>query len=442
MRNKAHLSLAVQAVMTALLAALVVFLARGVVREVERTTEEKALTLTRTVVAAIRGVIRHGPDQEGRVQAILSEVGQSPEVLTVGIVDESLTPLILRGSSPPSHFVLRQAAPLLVRSDDIVVSLPLYVESGCMASGACTCSAGHCPCGADDSWSVPAGEYRVFLVLDRTVATGVTWPIVGVAALGVLMLMALFAVTAAWIRSLAARERLARGMALEQQRRQSLESLSLLAAGLAHEIRNPLGAIRGLAQLLHEQSRDDESGRHASLMIHELDRVVERLEEFLDFARPRKARESRVDLGELARKTATLLRPDADAAGLHLHVRVEGNAPIEVPGDAASLEELLLNLALNAIEASNPGGCMEISVDSPASGPVIIVADTGHGIAADDLPRLFEPYFTTKQRGSGLGLAISRRIAEDHQAVLTLTNAPNQGALATVAFLGEPGERP
>jgi signal transduction histidine kinase len=442
MRNKAHLSLTVQAVMTALLAALVVFLARGVVREVERTTEEKALTLTRTVAAAIRGVIRHGPDQEGRVQAILSEVGQSPEVLTVGIVDESLNPLILRGASLPSPLVLRQANPLLVRSDDLVVSLPLDVDSGCIASGSCTCSAGLCPCGADDSWSVPAGEYRVFLVLDRTVATGVTWPIVGVAALGVFMLMALFAVTAAWIRSLAARERLARGMALEQQRRQSLESLSLLAAGLAHEIRNPLGAISGLAQLLHEKSRDDESRNHTSLMIHELERVVERLEEFLDFARPRKAQEGRVDLGKLARKTATLLKPDADAAGLTLNVRIEGSALIEVPGDEGSLEELLLNLALNAIEASNPSGRIEISVESAAAGPVIRVADTGHGIADEDLPRLFEPYFTTKQRGSGLGLAISRRIAEDHRAVLSLTNAPGQGAVATVLFLGEPGERP
>ncbi|MCU0662273.1 MAG: ATP-binding protein [Myxococcota bacterium] len=442
MRNRTHLSLAAQAVMTALLAVLIVFLARKVVREVERTTEEKATTLTRTVVAAIRGVIRHGPDQEGRVQGILSEVGQSPEVLAVGIVDDALTPVAHRGASLPSPDVLRQARPLRASLKDIVVVWPFDVESGCMASGACHCAPGRCACGAQESWAVPAGRYHVVLVLDRTALAGVTWPIVGVAALGVAMLLVLFAVTVAWIRSLAARERLARDMALEQQRRQGLESLRLLSTGLAHEIRNPLGAVRGLAQLIHEQSKDEGSLRHTSLMLHEIDRMVERLEEFLDFARPRKRKENRVDLGELARKTATLLGPDAEAAGLSLEVSVQGRHPIEVVGDASALEELLLNLALNAIEASGSGGRIEIAVEVVGGGPSIRVVDAGRGIAAEDLPRLFQPYFTTKERGSGLGLAISARIAEDHHAVLSLTNGSGQGAVATLTFFREPGERP
>jgi signal transduction histidine kinase len=418
--------------MTALLALLIIFLARKVTQEVERTTEEKALTLTRTIVVAIRGVIRHGPDQEGRVQGILNEVVRSPEVLTVGIVDDTQTPLAVLGASLPDREVLLRARPLLAREQDIVVALPFEVKSGCMASGACLCATGHCACGGDDSWAVAAGRYHVVLVLDRSAVTGLTWPIVAVAALGVVMLLILFFVTMAWIRSLAARERLAREMALEQQR----------IHGLAHELRNPLGAVRGLAQLLHEQRANTDSPGHTTLMLSEIDRMVERLEEFLDYARPRKKKEERVDLGELARKTATLLRPDAELAGLSLDVDLQGSQSKEVIGDGAALEELVLNLTLNAIEASSPGGQLRLLVDSVRTGPRVRVVDTGHGISPGDLPRLFDPYFTTKERGSGLGLAISRRIAEDHHAVLSLTNGPDRGAVATLTFFTEPGERP
>jgi len=443
MRNRPHLALALQAVLTALLALLIVFLARKVTREVERTTEEKALTLTRTVVVAIRGVIRHGPDQEGRVQGILHEVARSPEVLTIGIVDDAQAPLAALGAPLPGQEVLRQAKPMIARSGDIVVTLPFEVESGCMASGACLCKTHACTCGGgDDSWAVPAGRYHVVLVLDRSAIKGLTWPIVAVAALGVVMLLILFLVTRAWIRSLAARERLARDMALEQQRRQELESLRQLAAGLAHELRNPLGAVRGLAQLLHERRADHDPDGHTALMIHEIDRMVERLEEFLDFARPRKKKEDRVDLVALATKTATLLRPDSEAAGLSLEVGVQGSDPVVVTGDAAALEELILNLALNAIEASAPGGRIELAVDAGPSGPRVRVIDAGHGIAPGDLPRLFDPYFTTKERGSGLGLAISRRIAQEHRAELSLANGDDGGAVATLLFPAEPGGRP
>ncbi len=440
MRNRPHQALAVQAIITILLALLIVFLARKVTREVDRTTEEKALTLTRTVVVAIRGVIRHGPDQKGRVQGILDEVSQSPEVLSVGIVDDAHRPLYVLGGELPGQKILSQVKPLLARSRDIVVALPFDVASGCMASGTCLCTPNQCPCGADDSWAAPAGRYHVVLVMDRTAIAEVTWPILGVTALGVVMLLILFAVTVAWFRSLAARERLARDMALEQQRLMGLESLRLLAAGLAHELRNPLGAVRGLAQLIHEQRADADSPGHTALMLDEIDRMVERLEEFLDFSRPRKKKEDRVDLGEIARRTAMLLRPDAEEAGISLEVNFHGHPSTEVIGDSAALEELFLNLVLNAIEASSPGGRIEIAVDSVTSGPRVRVIDTGHGIPPADLPRLFDPYFTTREKGSGLGLAISRRIAEDHHAMLTLTNGQDSGAVATLTFFTESGE--
>jgi signal transduction histidine kinase len=253
------------------------------------------------------------------------------------------------------------------------------------------------------------------------------------------VLLALLVAAGLLARSIRERGRLARDVALEQQRRRGLESLGLAAAGLAHEIRNPLGAIRGYTQLLRERAADPDSRDRAALMLKELDRVGERLEEFLGFARKRSRAAAPVDLAALAAEAISLFRPDADAAGIALSL--EGDAgPLVVSGDAAALKELITNLVLNAVQACAGGGRVVVRTARGAFGPELTVADDGPGVRAEDLPRLFEPYFTTKDRGSGLGLAISRRIAEDHGAALTLENAPGRGALARLAFLSGRGE--
>jgi signal transduction histidine kinase len=427
--------LLLQAVMTAGLAILIALLARSVVTQVDRAAGDKARTLARTVVSAIQGVIHFGPDQEGRAHGILEEVARDPEVLSVGIVEPDGAPVMASGAVLPRADLPAGREPLATSDGRLVVALPFDVPSGCLASpGSCRCATGGCLCGGDDAWAVPAGEYLLVLVLDRGAAGRMKTPVVAVAALGVAILAALLVVAGLLVRSLGARERLARRMALEQQRRQSLESLGLLAAGLAHEIRNPLGSIRGWAQLLHEQAADPEGRERTALMLGELDRVGERLEEFLGFARKRRLAAGPVDLAALARKTAALLQPDVESAGIGLAV-VAPEAPVAVTGDEAQLGELLLNLALNAVEACGPGGSIRLEVRAGAAGPTCEVADDGRGIRPEDLGRLFDPYFTTKERGSGLGLAISRRIAEDHGAILTVENAPGRGAVARLAFL-------
>jgi signal transduction histidine kinase len=431
--------LLLQVLMTAGLAVLILYLARGVVTQVDRAAEEKTLTLARTVVSAIQGVIRHGPDQEGRIHGILEEVARDQEVLGVGIAELDGSPVMAAGEPLPEAENPAGRESLTTIDGRLVAVLPFDVPSGCMASpGACQCAAGGCLCGGDDDWAVPAGEYLLMLVLDRGAAGRLKGPVVAVAALGVAILAVLLVVAGLLVRSLGARERLARKMALEQQRRRSLESLGLLAAGLAHEIRNPLGSIRGWAQLLHEQAADPEARERTALMLGELDRVGERLEEFLGFARKRRPAAAPVDLGALARKTAALLQADAEAAGIGLAV-VAPEAPVTVIGDGGQLGELLLNLALNAVEACGSGGSIRLEVRAGNAGPTIDVVDDGRGILPGDLDRLFDPYFTTKERGSGLGLAISRRIAEDHGAILTLGNRPERGAVARLAFVGGSG---
>jgi signal transduction histidine kinase len=415
------------------LAALIAMLARGAITQVEHASEEKASTLARTVVSAIEGVIRHGPDQEGRIYSILEEVSRDAEVVSVGIVHPDGEPLVVRGEAIP-HLADPTGDLSLTRSGRrIVAVVPFDVSSGCMSPGACNCGPGACTCGGREQWDMPPGSYRLALVMEMDSADRVRAPLIAVAAVGIAVLLGLLVATGLLARSIAVRGQLARDVALEQQRRRSLESLGLVAAGLAHEIRNPLGAIRGYAQLLHEHAGDDESRGRAGLMLPELDRVAERLEEFLGFARKRKPAASPVDLAALAAEVVTFFKPDADAAGTALSLETPRGRPV-VEGDAAELKELITNLVINALQACADGGEVIVRTARTATGVELTVIDDGPGIRPEDLPRLFEPYFTTKDRGSGLGLAISRRVAEDHGAVVTLENAPGRGAVARLTF--------
>ncbi len=415
------------------LAAAFMVMAKGALDSVEQSAHDRATTLGRTVVRSIKGVIRHGPDQEGRVYGILDEVSSDPEVLGVGIVDPSGKALVVRGDPLPDLDNIAPGQAVTTEQGTLVLVLHFDVPSGCMAPGSCQCGAGACTCGADTPWGIPPGSFGLVLVMDATSTSRVTATIVAQAALAIVLFAGLVVVAFLLMRSTRAREQLTRDVALEQQRRRSLESLGLLAAGLAHEIRNPLASIRGFAQLMHEQTDDDESRERSALMMAEMDRVSERLTEFLGFARKRKLDVKDVDLAALVRHAAFMLEPDAGEAGIVIDVDGAGGRPI-VEGDEHQLEELVLNLLLNSIQASAAGGRITVSVSEGTAGVSMIIRDRGSGIRPDDLPHMFEPYFTTRERGSGLGLAISRRIAEDHGAVLTLDNAPGGGAVARLVF--------
>jgi len=432
-KGRANIWLVLMVCLAVGLGAAFVVLAKGALERVERASQDKARTLARTVIYAMKGVTRYGPDQEGRVYGILEEVSLDPEVVSVGIARPDGRPILERGDPLPDLGRLEAEERLTVHGDRLVLIAPFEVESGCMAPGSCQCGGGTCSCGAHVSWAVPPGSYRLAIVLDTAGTGRVRATIVAEAVLAVGILAGLIVVAGLLARSLGARERLSRDVALEQQRRRSLESLGLLAAGLAHEIRNPLGAIRGYAQLMHEQAQG-ETRQRTGLMLGELDRVGERLEEFLGFARKRRLVVGPVDLGEIAREAASLLGPDAEASGITL--AVEAPEPVVIDGDRAQLKELMTNLVLNAVDACAREGRIAVRAARGPAGAEVTVTDTGRGIRAEDLPHVFEPYFTTKETGSGLGLAISRRIAEDHGAVLTVENAPSGGAVARLAFVG------
>jgi len=230
----------------------------------------------------------------------------------------------------------------------------------------------------------------------------------------------------AWRATVRLAEARGRARMLEAEARH-LRDLSQAAAGLAHETRNPLGLIRGWAQRLADSAASGEEASQARALVEECDRVTARINQFLAFARPSDPRPERFDPATLVAELAALLEPDLTARRVTLREMSPGNT---VLADREMLRQALFNLLQNAVQASGEGGVVETLLRRGRDGRFRLeVADRGPGVAADHVPRLFTPYFTTRPDGAGLGLAIVRRIAAAHGWEAGYTPRPGGGAI-------------
>jgi two-component system sensor histidine kinase HydH len=220
----------------------------------------------------------------------------------------------------------------------------------------------------------------------------------------------------------------------EQRERDLLRSdqmatVGQVAAGVAHELRNPLTSVKGLVQVNLKEARS--LGLPADdlrVIEQEIRRMERTLQAFLDFARPPRPERRRMSLIPLIEQTLALVRGRIEKRKVTLQV-LRPAGPVVMEGDADQLQQLLLNLALNALDVMPQGGSLEIELRQPHQGWVELrVSDNGPGIAPSHLPRVFEPFFTSKETGLGLGLVVSRRIAVDHGGDLVASNRPEGGA--------------
>ncbi len=221
----------------------------------------------------------------------------------------------------------------------------------------------------------------------------------------------------------------ASGLERAMVRAEELSALGQMAAGMAHELRNPLTAISMLVQLQREKAeRDGPPPEDLTIIEREIARMEERLGAFIDYARPSRPRWRRIDLRDVAAATLGLIQ--GRAAKHRVEVRFAPPAdPVPVRADAEQIGRALVNLAMNAIDAMPLGGRLTLTMTGAADGFVeVAVDDTGPGVDPKVLPRLFEPFFTGKEAGLGLGLPISARIARDHGGRLTAANRPEGGA--------------
>ncbi|MBX3272544.1 MAG: PAS domain-containing protein [Sandaracinaceae bacterium] len=214
------------------------------------------------------------------------------------------------------------------------------------------------------------------------------------------------------------------------ERAERLAALGRLAAGLAHEIRNPLGSISGSVELVREAADlDPEDARLLSLVLDEVDRLDALVTTMLDVGRPREPELTSVDLGALVDAVAKVVRPTTPIA-----IRVQAPPdPVRALGDPGQLRQVIWNLLKNALQFSPPGGEVRVEVgwDEDAR-PRIAVSDDGPGIEAEDMEHLFDMFFTKRRHGVGLGLALVRQIVEAHRGRVVVDSRPGEGSTFSV----------
>ena len=224
-----------------------------------------------------------------------------------------------------------------------------------------------------------------------------------------------------------------RRLEAEVRRREKLAAVGHLAAGVAHELRNPLSSIRGYAAYFGAKFAPGSEDRQAAeVMVREVDRLNRVISELIEFSRPSDVQRRPVRLSDLAAHAERLTRPDATARGVRVDLSGAGAGP-EVQADPDRLSQALLNLCLNAIQAMESGGTMTLATGLAPDGRAFVsVADTGPGIPPEHRDRIFDPYFTTKSRGTGLGLPLAHKIVAAHGGELRLTPRSGGGTLATI----------
>ncbi len=223
--------------------------------------------------------------------------------------------------------------------------------------------------------------------------------------------------------------------ALEAQLHQAerLAALGEMTAGVAHEIRNPLGIISSTAELLHQRlSRYEPDSRLARIIVEEATRLNNKVTEFLDFARPRLPHLQPVDLEKVLERSLEFLEPEIQRLHIRVtrHYRMNGRPQV---ADPELLHQAFLNILINALQAMPQGGELRVALAPDADGGSRIrVEDTGGGIEPEILKKIFNPFFTTKEKGSGLGLPIVKSIVDSHQGEIRVESQPGRGTAVTI----------
>ncbi len=224
------------------------------------------------------------------------------------------------------------------------------------------------------------------------------------------------------------RERLRR-----MSRADRLATIGELAAGAAHEIRNPLTAIRSSLQYLEGREKDETARKLLSAALVETSRINEILSALLAFSRPSDIIRERLDLRKILADSLDLVAYQASKE--KIAVERDFSAPLPVLADEAQLKQLFLNLCLNAVEAMPSGGRLRIEGRPVEDRKILVsVSDTGDGIPEDCLDRIFDPFFTTKTNGTGLGLSICDHIVKAHDGDIEVKSKAGRGATIIVRF--------
>ena len=235
-----------------------------------------------------------------------------------------------------------------------------------------------------------------------------------------------------------ARRRVERYHYEQMKRADRLASIGEMAAGIAHEIKNPLAGIAGVIQVLKKDMATGDAKRAVlDEVLSQVERMDKAVRNLLSFARPPEPKMTMVDVNDVISKLLDFLAPQFAKNGIVAERKMAAGLPWIVL-DPDLMQQALLNIALNAIKAMPDGGRLTVETRTDGSAPnvpgsiTIIFSDTGQGISRENLSRIFSPFFTTRQQGTGLGLSITQRIVEQHHGDISVQSVPGQGAVFTI----------
>ena len=220
-----------------------------------------------------------------------------------------------------------------------------------------------------------------------------------------------------------------RSMEESVRRKDRLAAVGRVAAGLAHEIRNPLGAMRGAIQLLESKTAKDSSQMNLmEIILRESDRLNDIITNFLKYARPKASKFVEIDVRQPIEDTITLMRHSPDVEENHILVTDLPDLPILMSADESQLKQIFWNLSRNAIQSMENGGTLRVSLSKIGSGRISIVfSDTGCGMSPKQVEQLFEPFSTSTTGGTGLGLSIVYQIIRDHGGTINVSSKEDKG---------------
>jgi signal transduction histidine kinase len=228
--------------------------------------------------------------------------------------------------------------------------------------------------------------------------------------------------------SLAEKERLE----YEMQRSERLTSLGRLVTGVAHELRNPIGVVKAAVQVMETEYANTEGIKEFTSVIKEqADRQNRVIQELLDFGRPSREMIQPVNINSLMEKVLTFTLPMLNQSQIRLAVSFDPELP-KIMADPSRLKQVFVNLILNSIQAMPEGGSLTIRTYLQNDFLYTEFKDSGQGISPEDLPRIFDPFYTTKDTGTGLGLSISHQIVKRHCGTIHVSSTPGEGAVFKV----------
>ncbi len=213
-----------------------------------------------------------------------------------------------------------------------------------------------------------------------------------------------------------------------------LSSLGEMVAGVSHEIRNPLGIISSSAELLKKKMAvDDALNDIVDIIVAESRRLNSIITDFLDFARPKNPNRSRCRIDDIIAKNIHFLDPQIKANGYAIETVVDGALP-DIMADGDMLYQAFLNLLINGMQAMPEGGTLTVTIKRGEGALWVYIEDEGPGVSASVMEKIWNPFFTTKQKGTGLGLGIVKNIIEAHDGMIRIDNRPEKGARVTIKF--------